>query len=114
MKPSHAVVAGLVIPLVLGGCNLFGPPMSEQGFDSPEPGARLYAIEKAAKENDLTKLPELIDSLEHEDPAVRLLAAGTLRRMTGQDLGFEASGPSAERAAAVGRWREWLKSHPGP
>jgi hypothetical protein len=105
---------GLIALTSLSGCNLFGPPASEQGFDSPDPAARLYAIERAARENDLTKFPELVDSLEHEDPAVRLLAIATLRRMTNQDLGYDASGTPGERAAAVARWREWVRVHPGP
>lgn len=92
-----------------GGC----APPAERGFDSPGPVARLLAVSDAAAARDRSKVPNLIESLEHPDPAVRFLAAATLRDITGETMGYRPHDPEPERAKAVERWREWWRTQ-GP
>lgn len=78
-----------------------------KGFDSPEPAARMEAAVSAAAEGDTSAIPDLIELLDSDDPATRLVAIRSLERLTGQTLGYDYAGPEAERAAAVERWVEW-------
>lgn len=104
--------------LAAGGC---ADPDSAVGFDEPAPAARFRAIHSAAATDDQKAIPDLIQMLDSDDPAERVLAIGTLERLTGQSLGYDASASSTSRDAAVGRWVEWYaqqgrtSSHPpGP
>jgi hypothetical protein len=91
---------------VVAGCE-FGPGLSA-GFDSPDPGARLHAVGETVREGDRGGLDELVDELESDDPAARMLSIAALERMTGERLGYEADGPESERAEAVERWRGYV------
>lgn len=97
--------AALSLPLLLlpapAGC---APSPEHEGFNSADPGARLYAITAAARSRDVAAIPHLIDSLWSEDPAVRFMAIETLREITGQDCGYRLGDPPQDRAAAIERW----------
>ena len=80
-------------------------PGLEAGFDAPDPAARLHATVQAAAENDTTKLPQIVEQLDSDDPAVRMLAIYALERMTGEMLGYNFAAPESERRAAVEAWR---------
>ena len=84
------------------------------GFDSPEPGARLYAVAAAARTGDREAIPSLVALLESDDPAVRMLSIRTLERLTGQTLDYDHAAPEWKRRDAVGRWIDWYRSQPGP
>ncbi len=98
-----AMIAGSVgvTALVTTGC---GPPATEARFDSANPAAKLYAIEKAARSGDTSALPQLVEQLDSDDPAVRLLAIEALRRLTGEDYGYAHDDPPPLRRAAIKRW----------
>ena len=49
----------------------------------------------------------LIDGLEDERPVTRALCQRALQRATQLDFGFDPRGEEAQRAEAVGKWREW-------
>lgn len=49
----------------------------------------------------------IMSSLNHRDVSVRRWAADELRRVTGQDIDFPASGEQSLRDAALRRWMEW-------
>ena len=102
------VVGGVEIGGVggVGGCAR--PP---GGFGSPEPGARLVAIMQAAHDRDQSAIPHLIESLDSDDSAVRLMAIGTLEELTGQTLGYRHEDPLWRRDQAVDRWVAWY-DHP--
>jgi hypothetical protein len=85
----------------LGGC---APAAIEGGFESDNPAARAYAIEHAARNNDLTNRQAIIESLDSDDPLVRMLAISALDRMTGQTLGYRHYDPWLVRQDAVRRW----------
>lgn len=95
---------GLPLAMALGGC----VPIP-QGFDSPEPGARISAAVEAAETNDTDAIPDLIVLLDSDDPATRLVAIRSLERLTGETLGYDYAAPVSERDAAVGRWVEWSR-----
>jgi len=87
----------------LVGC---GPSATDGGFESANPAARMYAIEQAARENDRSAIPCIIEQLDCDDPAVRLLAITTLERMTGQTYGYRHYDDAPERRAAIARWEQ--------
>lgn len=111
----RGVVPSLVAVWVVcaGGCNLFGPPADEGGFDAPDSSSKMFAINRAGAERDRTKIPQIIDCLESDDPAVRFMAIGALQEMTGQTLGYDYGAPEVDRERSVKRWREWSAAHPG-
>lgn len=86
--------------LPLGGCG----PTIVADFDSPEPAARNAAVVRAAALKDAGAVPDLVRMLDSDDPATRLLAIGTLERITGETLGFDYAAPEHERAAAIEKW----------
>ena len=99
-------VAGLT---TLAGCG--GPPAaSEGGFDSADPASRLYAIRRAGGQRDVAAVPDLIESLESDDPAVRMLAIAALQRITGTRMGYDPYALPAARQDAVDAWLEAWRS----
>ena len=86
---------------VLGSC---APSATEGDFDSPNSAAKLYAIEKAARDGDRSALSDLVEQLDSHDPAVRLMAITALERLTGETYGYRHYDPPAERNAAIERW----------
>ena len=105
------IILVLAGALVVSGCQ--GPGL-EAGFDAPDSGAKLHAAAKAAREHDRSSIPQLVELLSSDDPAVRVVAITALEGMTGQRLGYEHSGSERDRRAAVGRWRAWLGGKAGP
>lgn len=97
-------------------------PAADRSFDSRDPVARMSAIADTAAAGDRTKIPELIGSLDHSDPAVRFMAAATLRELTGETMGYRPQDPEPLRDAAIARWESWYalsrnlppSRHPAP
>ena len=108
--------AGLIL---LAGC---APPVPDGGFNAPDPASRIYAAADVAADWASTEPPEarrrpaigtlreLVVMLQSSDPAERLVAAETLRMVTGEDFGFDASAAAPIRFLAVNRWRAWVDS----
>ena len=61
-------------------------------------------IEKAARTNDVSVVRQIVEQLDSDDPAVRLLAIETLRRLTGEEHGYCHDDPPVSRRAAIKRW----------
>lgn len=76
------------------------------GFDSPVPGARIDASVRAATEQDAQAIPDLIELLESEDPATRLIAANAIEWIIGRPIDYDLGAPQPDRFAAVERLRE--------
>ena len=87
-----------------------GPRTPEGGFDSLEPGSRLHAINRAGQQRDTTALSDLIESLESDDPAIRMMAIVALEQITGTRLGYDPYAPRGERQAAADAWLEAWRS----
>jgi hypothetical protein len=108
--------AGLIL---LAAC---APPVPDGGFNAPDPASRIYAAAGVAADWASTEPPEarrrpaigtlrhLVVMLESSDPAERLVAAETLRMVTGEDFDYEASAAAPIRFLAVNRWRAWVDS----
>jgi len=91
----------------LSGC---APPISEGGFDSAQPAAKLYAIRRAGAARNSDAVPKLIEQLDSDDPAVRMFAIEALARITGERRGYGPYAPPYERDMAVARWVDWYKA----
>lgn len=85
-----------------------GPAASSGGFDSPNPAAKMYAIEHAVRNNELDAVPRIVEQLDSDDPAVRMLAIAALKRMTGQTHGYCEYDPPEVRRQAIARWEQSL------
>ncbi len=94
-------MAACAVALLGAAC---APSATTGGFDSPSPGARLYAIEQAIRTGDTSKTTELVEQLDSDDPAVRLLAITALQRLTGETRGYRYDDPPVDRDKAIARW----------
>lgn len=93
--------------LALGGCF----PTLEPAFDSPAPSKRLDAIVDAAARDDRSTIPPLIEMLDSDDPAERMLAIRALERISGgETFGYRYADPEWLRQESVNRWAEWAES----
>jgi hypothetical protein len=104
---AAAITATLSLACLLPAC---GPSATEADFDSANPAARLYAIEDAARRGDRTAIRDIIQQLDCDDPAVRLLAISTLQRLTGETYGYRHYDDPAQRREAIARWVAALDS----
>lgn len=97
-----------VVPIIacaaLCGCS--SPP---GGFHSPEPAARLDAIFDADRARDRTAIPDLIESLSHDDPLVRMAAINALKDITGETRGYRYWDAEDERRKAAEAWVDWYR-----
>lgn len=96
--------------LAASGCQ--GPGL-EAGFDAPDSAAQLHAAAAALRHEDREHIPQLVELLGSDDPAVRMVAITALERMTSERLGYEHWGTEWERRGAVARWRAWLAGPEG-
>ncbi|MEW6432984.1 MAG: FrgA protein [Myxococcota bacterium] len=65
-----------------------------------------------ARSRDQRRVEWLVGALDSEDFELRLAAIEELSRTFGDNFGFFADGPQAERAGAVSRWRAVVQSRP--
>lgn len=90
--------------LCLAGCA--APAASRGGFDSPDPASRLYAINRAGEQKDRSAIPRLIELLDSDDDAERMMAATALQRITGDRMGYNPYSSPAARRRATEAWRQ--------
>lgn len=77
-------------------------------LDSGDPAGRIHAAGEAAASGDMAALPDLVAMLSSDDPAERMVAIGTLQRLTDRRFGYDPTASSAARFAAIQRWEGWL------
>lgn len=82
-------------------------PRDRAGFDAVGPAHRLDAVVLAADASDRESLRGLIQTLDSDDPAARLLAIRALQKRTGQTLGYRYTDPPWRRAPAIQEWIDW-------
>lgn len=100
----------VAVILIQTGCN--GPldrKMELEDLGNPDSAVRVMAIKWAGENKLSAAVPQLVDLLQHEDRSVRFYAIGSLERITGTDNGFDYKADPQKRAAAVQRWREFIK-----
>ncbi len=78
-------------------------------LSDPDKGVRYEAASALATMGDTTGYPVLVGFLADPDRRVRYKTIETLRETTKQDLGFNFNATESEQAAAIGRWKQWLK-----
>ena len=101
MRAILIACGALIALLALAGCS---PSATQGGFDSPNPSARMYAIEQVARAGDKSAVKAIVDQLDSDDPAVRWLAITALQRLTGQTYGYRHYDPPMQRREAIARW----------
>lgn len=98
----------LLTPIALPTGCAGKPGMAD--IQSPDATQRVLAIRAAGESRDTAAVPLLVDRLEDEDEGVRFYAILALERITGQRLGYDYGGSLIERAAAVERWRAYVRA----
>jgi hypothetical protein len=101
--------AGILLTacVVSFGCS---PATDRGGFHSDNPGTKLYAIRDAGRSRDGAAVRDLVEQLDHDDPAVRMLAIQALQRITGTRLGYNPYSQPADREQAIERWKQAVRS----
>lgn len=105
----HPGLALMTLSLLGGGCI----PRDRTGFDAVGPSHRLDAIVLAADQSDDASLRGLVQQLDSDDPAARLLAIRALEKRTGQTLDYCHDDPPWKRNQGVARWTQWLDAREG-
>lgn len=87
---------------------------SQGGFDSDDPASKLYAITRAGENRDQTAVRHLIDQLDSDDAAVRMMAIMALEHVIGTRMGYNPYDTIENRQQAVEAWtqaygQEWPK-----
>ena len=110
VRPAPGLLIAMLLLLMRAGPVGCAPAMSEGGFESPHPAAKLYAIQRAGERRDADAIPELIHQLNSDDPAVRMYAIVALEKITGERRGYSPYAPPAQRDRAVERWVEAFRA----
>jgi hypothetical protein len=95
---------------VAGGPAGCGPSALEGGYNSANPAAKMYAIEHSAETGRVADVPRIVEQLDSDDPAVRLLAITTLEQLTGETHGYRHYDPPDLRREAIARWTRAVDS----
>ena len=95
-----------------GGCASRVEALTRQ-LESKDPAERIRAVHAIGTEQLDGLLPVLVNRLDDDDIAVRLYTIVALEKLTGERLGFEYSGESRTRQAAVRRWQRYVASRAG-
>jgi HEAT repeat protein len=109
-KTASAVLwAGLIAAVLISpGCFSPEPP----SLTSNDPDRLIPAMKQAADTGDRSAIPYLVKQLDSDDPAVRLYAIDSLKRLTGETRGYRYYDDTVERRPAVARWQQWLATQP--
>lgn len=107
--------AGLVGALVVAagmacGCASDEHPRPLKPSDDlhdPNPSVRSKAVGEVARRSSLEDVPAVIELLDDEDAAVRMMAGRTLEEITGRDGGYLPYASPPELRAQVVAWRAW-------
>lgn len=104
MKALRFILCSLCLAGAAGGCA--SAPL-ETRLQSVDPSVRIAAVREIAQGGHEQQVPELIERLNDEDPAVRFAAIAALELITGTRLGYSYAAPAAKRREAVEAWRSY-------
>lgn len=105
--PVPGTLTAVGVTLTLAACL----PSEKPGFDEPNPNRRLDAIVQASDPGaDPATLRKLVEQLDSQDPAARMLAIRALEKRTGTTLGYIHTDPEWKRQEAVDRWIKYLET----
>lgn len=108
--PALAVLTAATLAPALCACGSSSDPALGAGGPADE----IRAVARAAEGDDAQDLERLIQALDSDDPAERMLAIAALNRLTGLTFGYDFAASRAERRAAIGRWVEWWRAERAP
>ncbi|HEX5137756.1 MAG TPA: HEAT repeat domain-containing protein [Planctomycetota bacterium] len=95
----------------------FGPVLRDTtearvllALSSPYPAVRAAAAAAAGEREAVPLAPRLIELLDDKDVRVRRAAIASLRRITGEFIGYDPEGAPAARAAGAEKWDQYWKN----
>lgn len=95
--------------LILSGCSGYTGPRSVANED---PAVKIPEIRKAVGRGDKSVLPQLVNDLDNDDPAVRLHAINGLRTLTGEHFDYDwTQNDRVLRRPAIEKWQTYLAEH---
>ncbi|MCB9832459.1 MAG: HEAT repeat domain-containing protein [Planctomycetes bacterium] len=71
---------------------------------------RFEAAAGLLNHGDTTAVPVLIEFLDSQDRRFRYKSIEALRKVLGQDFGYEFAAPAEIRNVSISRWRDWWAS----
>lgn len=84
--------------------------LTAQDFGANESGWNAWVADNHGR----SRLEWLIDSLDHDDPEIRVIASRDLVRASAQDYGYRVNMPGDERRAIQERYRLWWSTQNAP
>lgn len=103
---ARAIITSFAALGAAASCSL---PSDEGGFSAGDPSERVRAAAITEDRADERSVRDLISMLDSDDPAARMVASASLRRLTDQDFGYNAAAPEPERRASADRWEAWYR-----
>jgi HEAT repeat protein len=99
----------LLLGVLLAACANDRPRPIRPADDLRDPSStrRVQAVSEVRRQRAAEHVPALIELLDDEDPAVRLVAGAALVDLTGRDTGYRPQADPAERRRQVEDWRRW-------
>lgn len=82
-------------------------------LQAEDPAVRIQAARAAAQRKDRQAVGLLIDRLSDPEDDVRFFSHIALRKITGQDFGWQPWQPQTVRREAVRQWRAWWLARQG-
>jgi hypothetical protein len=98
---------------LLVACAADGPRALEPEFDlhDPNPSVRAQAASEVGRLGSVEHVPAVIELLDDEDPAVRVMAGRTLADLTGRRDTTRAYAAPDDLRRQVEDWRAWWAGH---
>ncbi len=101
-----ALITLCLVVSVGTGC---ASPTTGSGLNADDPATKLGAIVRAGQQRDRSAIPDLVEQLDSDDDAVRMLAINALERITGTRMGYNPYATASKRRPAVDRWIESVR-----
>ena len=108
-----AAVGGLLAGGLACASGCAGLGRAPAVITSNDPASKIPAIKKAVGARQSATAPQLVRSLESDDPAVRFYAIRGLQDLTGETFGYVWYADDADRTPAVRQWKTWLEGNDG-
>jgi len=108
MTRPTAMIAAAVL-LFAAGCTA---PEPRPDFDAAVAASRIAAIEQALCSRDASRTPQIVEQLDSDDRAVRLMAISALEILTGRTYGYHYDDPPSLRGQAIERWVTYVNEAP--
>ena len=83
-------------------------PHDPRRIGATDPTNNIPAIQEAARDRDRQAIPQLVQELESDDPAVRFYAIEALHKLTGEMFGYRYYDDVEQRRPAVARWKRFV------